>query len=240
MHKLIMGDGIYIHENGNNSDNRKTNIKSARGYHNNGKVKYNGYIAIYNPNHHRAFENGCVYEHVLVAEEMLGRLLLDDDVVHHVDLNRTNNKKENLMIFASNEDHALYHAGAEAHIQDNGAYKCDRNYKIFYKYNNELKDEGNKNSIKIKKKIIHRVLCPVCNENYKSIEAKTCEKCYRLSLAMNIPPKEEIEQLIWNTPFTKIAEMYEVSDNAVRRWCKKYGLPSRRRDINSILLSKTK
>ena len=49
MHKLIMGDGIYYHKNDIKNDNRKSNLIPARGYRNNGKIKYNGYIAIYMP-----------------------------------------------------------------------------------------------------------------------------------------------------------------------------------------------
>jgi hypothetical protein len=38
------------------------------------------------------------YEHRLVAEEMLGRLLADDEVVHHRDGNRQNNTPDNLVV----------------------------------------------------------------------------------------------------------------------------------------------
>jgi uncharacterized protein YjcR len=34
-------------------------------------------------------------------------------------------------------------------------------------------------------------------------------------------------------PFTKIAEMYNVSDNAVRKWCDKYNLPRKKSEINN-------
>ena len=34
-------------------------------------------------------------------------------------------------------------------------------------------------------------------------------------------------------PFTKIAEKYGVTDNTVRKWCKSYGLPYRRKDIRA-------
>ena len=62
-----------------------------------------------------------------------------------------------------------------------------------------------------------------------------CKDCYLKYLAKNIPPKEVIEELIYKYPFTKIGEMYNVSDNAVRKWCKKYELPYRRSDINKML-----
>lgn len=45
--------------------------------------------------------SGCVYEHILVAESILGRRLLPGETVHHKDRNRANNSPENLMVFKS-------------------------------------------------------------------------------------------------------------------------------------------
>ena len=40
------------------------------------------------------------------------------------------------------------------------------------------------------------------------------------------PSKEELIKLLKDeTPFTKIGRMYGVTDNSVRKWCKKYSLP---------------
>lgn len=50
------------------------------------------------------------HEHRVVAEQMLGRKLCPGEVVHHIDGNKRNNKPENLMVFASQADHARYHA----------------------------------------------------------------------------------------------------------------------------------
>jgi uncharacterized protein YjcR len=45
--------------------------------------------------------------------------------------------------------------------------------------------------------------------------------------------REELKKLIRTTPFTKIADIYNVSDNAIRKWCDKYGLPKKVKDIKS-------
>ena len=71
------------------------------------------YKYIYMPNHPRANPSGCVYEHILVAEQKLGRYLTDKECVHHIDRNKKNNTPENLMIFASIADHACFHAGGK-------------------------------------------------------------------------------------------------------------------------------
>lgn len=53
-----------------------------------------------------------------------------------------------------------------------------------------------------------------------------CIDCRNKEKAKNIPTKDElIELLKQGFPYTKIGELYNVSDNAVRKWCKKYGIP---------------
>ena len=231
---MIIGEGIYIHKNGNKKDNRKQNLIHARGFKNSGKTFLNGYIAIYYPEHKRAFDNGCVYEHVLVAEKILGRPLNDDECVHHIDRDRTNNNESNLMIFATNHDHITYHAGGEAVLQDDGVYKT-KPLAIKFIYNNRTKEDIDNQvvdpgSITIINKMKYN-LCPVCKLNLKSFDAAMCKSCRYQYQRKHIPPKEELEKLIYNTPFTKIGEVYGVTDNAVRKWCKKYGLPFRRKDL---------
>ena len=58
-----------------------------------------------------------------------------------------------------------------------------------------------------------------------------CLECARKEQAKNIPPKEELELLIYELPFTEIGKRYGVSDNSVRKWCKKYKLPFRKKDM---------
>ncbi len=38
------------------------------------------------------------------------------------------------------------------------------------------------------------------------------------------PTKEELEKLVWQKPTMHIAKIYGVSDNAIAKWCKKYGI----------------
>ena len=50
------------------------------------------------------------HEHRIVAEEILGRPLLQGEVVHHRDGNKRNNDPRNIVIFASQSEHAKAHA----------------------------------------------------------------------------------------------------------------------------------
>lgn len=45
------------------------------------------------------------------------------------------------------------------------------------------------------------------------------------------PDAETLLKLIQTTSFTEIGRMYDVSDNSVRNWCRGYGLPFRKKDI---------
>lgn len=65
-----------------------------------------GYIHRLAPNHPRAAKHTHdVYEHRLVMEQHLGRLLRKGEVVHHKNGNRSDNRLENLELFSTNGKH---------------------------------------------------------------------------------------------------------------------------------------
>jgi len=236
---LLFGNSPHTYKNGKKNDLRKENICNIKGFKDKGRVFLNGYVSIYMPEHKRAFDNGCVYEHILVAERTLGRELKPDECVHHKDQNRTNNSPENLMVFATNNDHVAFHGGAKAILTDEGNYKTERLGIPVYIYRNRTAKDI-KNNIKDTGSVYvpGYNLCPCCNENIKSSDAKMCLECYRKLRVKNIPKKEELEALIYQESFEEIGRMYKVSGKAVTKWCKKYGLPSRRSEINKILATK--
>jgi hypothetical protein len=65
-----------------------------------------GYILIHCKGHPNARKHThYVFEHRLVMEESIGRYLLPNEVVHHLDGNKQNNAIENLQLFQSNAEH---------------------------------------------------------------------------------------------------------------------------------------
>lgn len=48
------------------------------------------------------------------------------------------------------------------------------------------------------------------------------------------PDRDTLKSLIRTTPFTHIGNMFEVSDNAIRKWCRSYNLPDKVSLIKTI------
>lgn len=68
-----------------------------------------GYRYLHLPWHRLARTGGQVAEHRMAAEIMLGRPLEPGEVVHHINGDTTDNREENLIVFASAGDHARHH-----------------------------------------------------------------------------------------------------------------------------------
>lgn len=66
--------------------------------------------------------------------------------------------------------------------------------------------------------------CADCAAKYKGLKQRK----------VNRPERAVLKSYIRSMPFTKIGEMFQVSDNAIRKWCDEYGLPRTKKAISKI------
>lgn len=166
----------------------------------------NGYISVHvGENLFSAEFQDYEYEHVIVAEEMLGRPLKEGEVVHHLDFNRTNNSPDNLLVL-SGPMHMKLHTWLD---------------KVEIIPKPEYQERINRGCVR----------CKVCEKPIYPDMTYCSRECYNLDNSTVIktnnrpkPSKEELEKLTKELPMTKIGEMFGVSNNAVKKWCKNHGI----------------
>lgn len=73
------------------------------------KLSVDGYWLVYAPNHPYCQKTKFILEHRLVMEKKIGRYLRPEEVVHHIDGNKKNNKINNLKLFKNENEHRKHH-----------------------------------------------------------------------------------------------------------------------------------
>ena len=71
-------------------------------------VIISGYEYIYMPEHPNAMKSGYVGKHRLVLENKLGRFLKNNEVAHHVNENKLDNRPENIELMSFSEHSSLH------------------------------------------------------------------------------------------------------------------------------------
>lgn len=132
--------------------------------------------------------------------------------IHHKDGNSRNNRPENLQVLCPN------------------CHSLTPNYKA----SNRSKRTYRKGTFSRKR------YCTDCGKeiNKEHIRCKECEtKNRNIAFDENLKNKisrEELKHLIRNKPFVEIGKQFNVSDNAIRKWCKRYNLPTKSFEIRKI------
>lgn len=101
--RLLVDAGVDMRPNGWNSHGA-TNPAWKGGK----TTDKHGYVLIHLPSHPCSNRHGYIREHRLVMEEMIGRPLDSDEVVHHKNGQKDDNRPENLELFDSNAEHLRY------------------------------------------------------------------------------------------------------------------------------------
>lgn len=173
------------------------------------RVRYlNGYRVLHIPDHPRAMtsENwkGWMYEHIYLGEKIIGRPLTGKEVVHHLDGNRSNNRIENLLVLERSQHKKLHE------WLDRGAPF------------NESEGMNRVNSVDSK---VNR-FCKMCSVTLQAKQKEYCstECAGHDRQKVERPSKEELRILIQNNSWSALGRIFGISDNAVRKWAKSYGL----------------
>ena len=133
--------------------------------------------------------------------------------VHHIDGNYKNSIEKNLQLLCPN------------------CHSLTSNYKSLNK--DSVREERNK--------YFNRKQINTCLDCKKEISknAKYCQQCAGKHNGIYIPledmpvTREELKNLIREKPFTQIGKQFNVSDNAIRKWCNKFNLPNKKSEIKS-------
>ena len=98
--------------------------------------------------------------------------------------------------------------------------------------NSQLSTTGSRNI----KNTVLKNYCIDCGMEI-SLKSIRCRKCApkQNAIDLNDMPitREELKNLIRTTSFLQIGKQFNVSDNAIRKWCDKFNLPRKKTEINS-------
>lgn len=72
--------------------------KNASNWRGGRRKMKSGYVMVYMPEHPRAKNSGAVFEHIVVAEKKIGRPIYMNEVVHHINHVKDDNRPENLEV----------------------------------------------------------------------------------------------------------------------------------------------
>ena len=82
------------------------------------------------------------------------------------------------------------------------------------------------------------IICPICGIEFHPLytNQKYCsQKCSHIEQQRtNRPDRETFKNEIRSTSFLQLSKKYSVSDKAISKWCKSYGLPYRMRVIKKM------
>lgn len=152
--------------------------------------------------------------------------------LHHKDGNHYNNNLENLQILCPN-CHSIQEGNSGANV---GKYATVQE---LVDYSHLECEAVNGVGVQIpavapsKKKKYYCKDCgkEISNSGYTSL----CYDCYaKTTRKVEWPEREVLKQKIRNQSFLSLSREYGVTDNAIRKWCKKYNLPSTKAEIKSI------
>lgn len=162
-----------------------------------------------------AFQEALEFHHVNPAEKEFG--ITDSQSVTKALAKQLIEMKKCILVCAN------CHRGIH-----NGYLQIPNNYETFYD------DEIAQNLLSELEQIKHgkKHYCQRCGKLISTKDAIYCTECARLMRrVVDRPNRDELKIMIRSIPFTQIARKYNVSDNAIRKWCDEYNLPRKVSEI---------
>lgn len=170
--------------------------------------------------------------------------------LHHINGNPTDNRLENLQVLCPN-----CHAKTNNYrAKNSGLGRTIQDPKTLYLTEEEIKQRELERKAKKCGKTVEQYLedkaksrrklddktCPVCGKVFRPSDAtqKYCsQECYKEDSKGNRPPLLQLIQDFKELKsFVQVGVKYSVSDNAVRKWCKLYGIPTTAKEIKEFII----
>ena len=76
--------------------------------------------------------------------------------------------------------------------------------------------------------------CKICGVEI-NIRAEHCVDCHKKLLKEGRPEPDELMKLISQLGFEGVGRIYNVTGNAVKKWCKAYGLPYLKKEVEEYV-----
>jgi len=247
-------------------------------------------------------DDNRIYVHRKIVEDYLGRELLYEEHVHHLDFDKSNNSFYNLLL-CSRDDHIKLHAvinniiltplkegnksladieqptkndiektlGRELssdedyfsfvnnkeYLKESYVIIVHRDFKVnliswLQLYEHKFKEVSELWHIRQIDNNLGFKPCIVCGNKIQPLNRFCSMKCIGAynrkgnneirekiehigTITNFIPSKEELKQDITTMPMVEVGKKYGVTDNSIRKWCKKYGLSSKSRDYSDTV-----
>ena len=171
---------------------------------------------------------------------------------HHIDGDKTNNEQSNLELLCPNCHSYTDNFGAKnikkQEVSDEDLLNALQSYSSIRQALLSVGlSDGSVNYKRAKKLLANNTDINLQEKEFKTQQMNFCQDCgaeigYQATYCTDCgyrhqrkvlerPDRETLKNLIRTKSFVQIGKEFSVSDNAIRKWCISYGLPSKKVDI---------